>query len=234
MASERVRSFIDLLAFAEPAPVTADFIEGRTWLDLGDDVVAIASLRLGAGTGRGAGLPGDEFILLLAGDLTLAAGAGSVTLTAGDSAVLPRGLDFTWQSGTGAHLVLLRSSEAGAAGADRPVAIDRHAGLEPSGTPLAELLIGPTPACRNHTDYRSGSAEFVCGTWDSTPYHRRPMRYGHVELMQLLAGSVRFVDGAGRQATFRTGDVFVVERGADCSWESREHVVKVYAIHRPA
>lgn len=234
MASERIRSFIDLLAFAEPAPLSADFMGGRTWLDLDDPVVGIASLRLATGTGHLAALPGDEFILLLAGDLTLTAGAGAISLAAGDSAVLPRGLDFTWQSENGAHLIILRSSETGGAGADRPVLINRQATLEPSGAPLAELLIGPTPSCRNHTDYRSGSTEFVCGTWDSTPYHRRAMPYRHIELMQLLAGSVRFVDGAGREATFRQGDVFVVERGAECSWESREHVAKVYAIHRPA
>ncbi len=234
MASEHVHSFIDLLAFAGPAPLAADFIGGRTWLDTDDDIVAIASLRLGAGTGAGDALPGDEFILLLSGDLTLTAGTGAVSLAGGDSAVLPRGLDYTWRSAAGAHLIILRSSEVGAAGADRPVAIDRQAALEPSGAPLADLLIGPTPSCRNHTDYRSGSTEFVCGTWDSTPYHRRTMPYRHVELMQLLAGSVHFVDGAGREATFRQGDVFVVERGAECSWESREHVAKVYAIHRPA
>ena len=48
----------------------------------------------------------------------------------------------------------------------------------------------PPPSCRNFTDYRSADGEFVCGTWDSTPYHRRAMFYRHYELMYLLEGSV--------------------------------------------
>ena len=59
------------------------------------------------------------------------------------------------------------------------------------------------------------------------------MYYRHYELMYLLEGSVTFVDGAGRVGTFAKGDVFLVEQGSDCSWESREHVKKVYAIYRP-
>lgn len=234
MAAETVRSFIDLLAFAAAAVPATDFLAGRLPLAMQDDTVTVAALALAAGGGRSEALPGDEFILVLAGELGLTTGSGGVRLAAGDSAVLPRGLPFTWESTDGTRAIILRSSEAGGAGADRPVAIDRAAPLEPSGAPLAELLIGPTPTCRNHTDYRSGSGEFVCGTWDSTPYHRRAMPYRHVELMQLLCGSVTFVDAAGRSGTFRQGDVFLVERGAECSWESRDHVAKVYAIHRPA
>jgi len=60
------------------------------------------------------------------------------------------------------------------------------------------------------------------------------MPYRHFELMYLLAGSVAFVDGAGREGKFKKGDIFLVEQGAHCSWESREYVKKVYAIYRPA
>ena len=123
---------------------------------------------------------------------------------------------------------------AGTPGALQLLPIDETAPLEPSGAPLAELLVGPTPSCRNHTDYRSDNGEFVCGTWDSTPYHRSTMPYRHYELMHLLDGAVTFEDGAGRSGTFHKGDVFLVEQGADCSWLSEVHVKKVYAIYRPA
>ena len=52
--------------------------------------------------------------------------------------------------------------------------------------------------------------------------------------MYLLEGSVTFVDGTGRAGTFAKGDIFLVEQGATCSWESREQVAKVYVIYRPA
>jgi len=32
--------------------------------------------------------------------------------------------------------------------------IDEAASLQPSNPPLADLLVGPTPSCRNHSDYR--------------------------------------------------------------------------------
>ncbi|VWB24450.1 cupin [Burkholderia latens] len=114
------------------------------------------------------------------------------------------------------------------------VPIDGAPQLAPSGAPLAELLLTPTPQCRNQTDYRSADGQFTCGTWDSTPYHRTAMLYHHYELMYLLEGSVTFVDEAGRRATFSRGDIFLVEQGAKCSWESLGHVAKVYAIFRPA
>ena len=94
--------------------------------------------------------------------------------------------------------------------------------LEPSAAHVAELLTGPTPSCRNFTDYRSVDGEFVCGAWDSTPYHRLSIPYRHYELMHLLEGRVTFVDGEGREGRFGKGDIFLVEQGAHCSWDSRE------------
>ena len=52
--------------------------------------------------------------------------------------------------------------------------------------------------------------------------------------MVLLEGAVTLEDETGASHTFRQHDIFVVEQGARCSWDSREHVKKVYAIVRPA
>lgn len=221
-----VRSFTDLRAFAADAP-TGGLLDGGIRLPMADGPVEIVAVRP-QGAGRIAAMPVDLFVILLAGSLTL----NDTTLMPGQSIVLPTGCTVDWRAGDDALVVTMACT--GAAGADAPVAIDHAVPLAPSGTPLAELLVGPTPVCRNHTDYRSASGEFLCGTWDSTPYHRLPMRYRHHELMHLLAGSVTFVDDAGRSATFATGDVFVIEQDATCSWDSRVDVKKVYAIHRPA
>ena len=60
------------------------------------------------------------------------------------------------------------------------------------------------------------------------------MYYRHYELMYLLEGSVTFVDEAGRSGSFSKGDIFLVEQTAQCTWDSREDVAKVYVIYRPA
>lgn len=235
---DRVFGFIDLRAFAASALVdgTASdtWTQGRRALDLAPGPVTLSALRLSAGEGQSAAQGADEFVVVLSGRLTLTAGGIAVTLGADDSAVVPRGQALSWSTPTGATLLIMACAEEGGPGADRVVAIDTGVSLTPSGAPLAELLLSPTPACRNHTTYQSGSGTFMCGVWDSTPYHRRAMYYRHFELMLLLDGSVTFVDEAGREGTFHKGDIFLVEQAATCSWESRVDVAKVYAIYRPA
>lgn len=236
-----VRSFIDLRQFAaDPrrgkpaADAQGDaFLTARRELDLQPGPVSLGVLTLDGSQGRVDGLPGDEFIILLSGTLSLDTGEARLTLEANQSAVIPRGCGFDWRAGAETSLVFMRYAAA-TSGETSPLAIDEAAALEASNPPLAELLVGPTPRCRNHTDYRSADGVFTCGVWDSTPYHRRSMAYRHHELMHLLAGAVTFEDAAGRRATFKAGDIFLVEQGAECSWLSEEHVAKVYAIYRPA
>jgi uncharacterized cupin superfamily protein len=51
--------------------------------------------------------------------------------------------------------------------------------------------------------------------------------------MYLLEGAVTLEDESGNRRTFMKHDIFVVEQGARCSWDSFRHVKKVYAIFRP-
>lgn len=240
--SERrtVRSFIDLRAFArDPGAGTHmdrfddPFLAARRSLPLANGPVSVAVLSLNGGHGRVDRHPRDEVFIVTAGAILLDTADGQTLIAAGRSAVIPRGMAFTWQAKPSTQAIVMGCANS-PAGADRIVPIDEAAALEPSGPPLASLLVGPTPSCRNHTDYRSANGEFLCGTWDSTPYHRRSMPYRHYELMHLLAGSVAFEDAAGRRATFAAGDIFLVEQGAECSWLSETQVKKVYAIYRPA
>lgn len=232
------RSFRDLRAFGDSATIPADthgdpYLVSRAALDLPEGAVSISLVVLPQGRGRVEALPDDEFLILLEGALTLEGADRTIQLAANQSAVITKGTAFAWSSREGTRLIAMRRNGSPTAAA-AIIPIDESAPLEPSGAPLAELLVGPTPSCRNFTDYRSADTEFICGTWDSTPYHRLAMPYRHYELMHLLEGSVTFVDGDGREGTFHKGDVFLVEQGAHCSWESREQVKKIYAIYRPA
>lgn len=235
-------SFVDLRQFASDVVAgpairidgqTDAFLASRQTLELPPGPVEIGAIRLEAGTGTVAALPADEFIILCDGTLTLNQQGRTLELADGASAVLTAGVGFSWNCPTAATLLYMRYKE-GASGDGSLIAIDESATLEPSGTPAAELLIGPTPRCCNHTDYLSADGEFICGTWDSTPYQRRPMKFRHYELMHLLQGAVTIEDEAGASRTFISGDIFLVEQQAQCSWDSREVVKKVYAIYRPA
>ena len=58
----------------------------------------------------------------------------------------------------------------------------------------AEVLLGPAPQCRSDNVFTEDAAQYLAGTWDSTPYHRivRPHRLN--EFMH-LAGRQRAVRG---------------------------------------
>lgn len=226
-----VRGVIDLRAYAASSAPTRDWLTGRAKPAFVDDRASVVALAP-VGEGRVHALPGDEFLILLSGTLTLQNERGVTVINTGRSAVLPAGLSFGWRAAAVTTAIIVACPTA-AGTAEDIVLIDEAASLQPSNPPAAELLVGPTPACRNHSDYRSTNGEFVCGTWDSTPYQRRAMLYRHIELMHLLDGSVTFEDAAG-SVTFGKGDIFLAMRGAECAWISHVHVKKVYAIHRPA
>jgi uncharacterized cupin superfamily protein len=225
------RGVIDLRAYAADAVPTGDWLAGRGRPAFFDDAASVVALAP-VGEGRGEALPSDEFLIVLSGTLTLEGARGMTVINTGRSAVLPAGLSFGWRAAVGTIAIIV-ACPAAAGTAEDIVLIDEDAPLQPSSPPIADLLVGPTPSCRNHSDYRSTNGELVCGTWDSTPYHRRAMLYRHIELMHLLEGSVTLEDAAG-PVTFGKGDVFLAMRGAECAWMSHVHVKKVYAIHRPA
>ncbi|MRV71725.1 DUF861 domain-containing protein [Duganella sp. FT92W] len=240
----RIPTFIDLRAFARdsapghPLPEVARddvFLSSRRLLDLALGPVTVGVMSLPAGGGLVPCQPADEFIIVCAGKLTLTVAEQGRTLVLGpnNSAVIQHGAAFSWSAQEPVSVIFMRH------GGSQPdgrgiVPVREHAPMAPSNPPLAELLLTPAPACRNHTDHRSTDGTFSCGIWDSTPYHRRAMLYRHHELMYLLEGSVTFVDESGRSGTFSKGDIFLVEQNARCSWESRDRVAKVFALYRPA
>lgn len=237
---ERVRGFVDVIGTLDQWPASGceaapdmAYLSARRRLPLPEGPVSVEVVELAAGDAGGAVLPGDEFVLVLRGDVRFEQAGTELFLKSGEAGVVLRDQPLTWRSEQGGELIVMRY-KGGGAGAEAPVRIDTDAPLSPSNPPLAELLVGPTPECRNHADYRSRNGEFVCGTWASTPYHRRLMTFGHYELMRLLEGSVTFVDAAGREGRFSAGDVVLLEMGGGCSWESRVYVKKIYSYFRPA
>lgn len=237
-----LHTFVDLRKFAQDEsqgiPLTASagddpFLASRRILDLPPGPVTVGAISLEAGSGEVKVQPADEFIIVSEGNLTLTEQDSTLVLGRGKSVVLQHGARFSWSAEGPVSVVFMRyqGSKAGERGL---VPISETPSLEPSAPPSAELLLTPTPACRNYVDHRSADGEFYCGTWDSTPYHRRAMSYRHDELIHLLEGSFTFEDETGRSSTFRPGDIVLVARGAQCSWEHKEHVAKVYAIYRPA
>lgn len=237
LSRAQVHGFIDVLSSRSEWPaadesVAGSYLTGRRRLPLPDGPVTVESAMLSSGRTGQVVLPGDEFVLVLSGAVRFRQKGQELQIGAGEAAVVIRNQPLEWAADEAAELIVMRCTAGGSA--DEPVAIDISAPLSPSNPPLADLLVGPTPSCRNHSDFRSATGEFTCGTWDSTPYHRRPMEFRHFELMRLLEGEVTFIDQHGRSGTFGPDNVVLFVKGGAASWESRSHVKKIYATYRPA
>ena len=172
--------------------------------------------------------PHIETIVVVEGELTLtAAGAAPLVLGPQAGAVI----------GSGTELRILAESRTRfvfcAAACDKPtkrglVPLRADADFKPTATLPAEVLLGPAPQCRSDNVFTDDAAQYLAGTWDSTPYHRivRPHRVN--EFMHLLAGSVRFAAPDGSVLSTGTGDALFVPQGAPIGWESSDRVAKFY------
>jgi len=239
-AAPHLRTFVDLRAFAaDPEtgqPVTGGgdaYLTRRRLLDMPEGPAQLAALDLDGGTGSVAALPADDFVLVLAGGLSISSGGRCISLGADEAAILPAGVALEWEAERGTK-ALVMTCHQGAPGADRPLRIDWTPELQPSSPPAAAVLIGETPTCRNHTEYASEKRVFTCGVWDSTPYSRRAITFAHAELMHLKKGSVTFTDEDGRNGTFHAGDIVLIRQGTQCAWHSETDVAKTFCIYRPA
>jgi len=228
---QTVDAVVDIRAYAAGARPANDWLNGRAAPAFADADAQVAAIAL-RGEGRVDALAADEFVLVLEGRLEIESEAGTLVMEPVTGGVLPVGTSFGWRASDDLLAIVYTAPTAAPGSATGPLLVDQHAPLAPSSPPLAENLIGPTPSCRAHSDYVSANGEFACGIWDSTPYHRRQIRYRQVELMYLLEGTVTFTNDEG-SVRFSEGDACLFVRGDGCAWFSDEYVKKIYATQRP-
>jgi len=228
---QKVAAVVDMRGYAAGTKPSSDWLNGRAAPAFADPAAHVAAVAL-RGEGQVERLMIAEFVLVIEGRLEIESTAGTLAMERGAAGVLPVGTSFSWRASDDLLAIIYAAPTDGPGSASAPLLIDQNAPLAPSKPPLPENLLGPVPTCRGHSDYTSANSEFACGTWDSTPYHRRRISYRQVELMYLLQGKVTFADDEGC-VTFSAGDACMFVRGDGCSWLSEEHVKKIFAIHRP-
>jgi len=177
-----------------------------------------------------ASFPHIETIVVVEGELTLtAAGAAPLVLGPQAGAVIGCGTVLRIQAESRARFVFC------AAACDKPtkrglVPLRANADFKPSATLPAEVLLGAAPQCRSDNVFTDDAAQYLAGTWDSTPYHRIVRAHRLNEFMHLLAGSVRFAAPDGSVLSVGTGDALFVPQGAPIGWESSDRVAKFYVV----
>lgn len=177
-----------------------------------------------------ASFPHIETIVVVEGELTLnAAGEAPLVLGPQAGAVIGCGTALRIQAASRVRFSFC------AASCEKPtnpglIPLRANADFKPSTPPPAETLLSPTPECRSDNVFTEEGAQYLAGTWDSTPYHRavRPHRLN--EFMHLLAGSVRFAASDGSVLSVGAGDALFVPQGAPIGWESSDRVAKFYVV----
>ncbi|BEP64680.1 cupin domain-containing protein (plasmid) [Variovorax sp. V213] len=175
-----------------------------------------------------ASYPHIETIVVVEGELTLTA-AGETPLVVGPQAgaVIGCGTAVRIRAGSRVRFVFC------AAACEKPTQrgvfpLHADANFKPTGTLPAEVLLGPVPECRSDKVFTEDAAQYLAGTWDSTPYHRIVRAHRMNEFMHLLAGSVRFAAPDGSVLSAGAGDAVFVPQGAPIGWESSDRVAKFY------
>ncbi|AQH05429.1 hypothetical protein A9R05_41185 (plasmid) [Burkholderia sp. KK1] len=174
--------------------------------------------------------PHIETIVVVEGQLTLeAAGEAPLVLGPQAGAVIGRGTALRVLAESRVRFVFC------AAACERPTkrglfSLRADADFKPSASLPEEILLGPIPQCRSDKVFNDDSADYLAGTWDSTPYHRIVRPHPVNEFMQLLAGSVRLAAPDGSVLSLGTGDAVFVPQGTPIGWESSEQVAKFYVV----
>jgi uncharacterized cupin superfamily protein len=177
-----------------------------------------------------ASFPHIETIVVVEGELTLtAAGAAPLVLGPQAGAVIGCGTALRIQAGSRVRFSFC------AAACDKPtkrglVPLRANADFKPSKAPPVETLLGPTPDCRSDNVFTDDGAQYIAGTWDSTPYHRVVRAHRLNEFMHVLAGSVRFAAPDGSVLSVTAGDALFVPQGAPIGWESSDRVAKFFVV----
>jgi uncharacterized cupin superfamily protein len=174
--------------------------------------------------------PHIETIVVVEGELTLAA-AGAAPLVLGPQARAVIGCGTALRIHAASRVrFLFCAASCEKSTSPGLIPLRANADFKPSTPPPAETLLGPPPQCRSDNVFTEAGAQYLAGTWDSTPYHRvvRPHRLN--EFMHLLAGSVRFAASDGSVLSVGTGDALFVPQGAPIGWESSDRVAKFYVV----
>ncbi len=181
--------------------------------------------------------PVHEFIIIIAGEVTIAEEGRSTTFRTGDCFLIPKGLHCRWlQPGkVRKYFVILDdATEAAVSSARHVLKIDPRTELLPSEPPSpAVLLTAPPPQQKSLDVFAALAGRFTVGVWETSAYARRLIDFPRHELMHLVEGRVTLTDDQGTAQTFSAGDTFFVPLGTPNAWVCEGTLRKIYCILMP-
>jgi len=188
--------------------------------------------------------PGDEFMWVLEGQVSMVDGDGKETLVKqGETFCVRNGIPISWkQEGFLRKFFMTyaypNTQVPDIASADGGVKLLDQAALEKglvkmdATDPL--VIVGEKPLQHDHIVFTNDAANMFVGMWDSTSFDSEMRPFPWHELVQLLEGEVTITEEGGQTHLFKAGDAFFVPMGTVCKWQTTGYVKKFYSILAPA
>ncbi len=188
--------------------------------------------------------PGDEFMWVLEGQVSLIDGDGGATLVKkGQTFCIRNAIPISWKQEGFLRKFFMTyanpnspapdiSSADGGIGILDPVALD--GGMINMETTAPFVIEGEAPLQRDNIFFTNDAENMFVGMWDSTPFESAMSPFPCHELVQLLEGEVEITEAGGRAHLFKAGDAFFIPMGTICQWRASGYIKKFYSILEPA
>lgn len=108
---------------------------------------------------------------------------------------------------------------------------DPEYGLQDWGTYLPDIVASGEPLQHGHTYLDTATSIFSSGVWTCSPHELVSGPFNVDEFVILLEGSIVIDHESGDSQRFRSGDSFIIPKGAPIAWKQDEAVRIYYAVH---
>jgi uncharacterized cupin superfamily protein len=184
--------------------------------------------------------PGDEFMSILEGQVSMVDADGSETLVkAGETFCIRNAIPVSWKqvgflrkfymtyTNSRAPVAEIASADGGVKILDPAVLA---ATMETMETTEPFVIVGDKPVQHDNLFFTNDAGNLYIGMWDSTALDSEVRPFPCHEMVQLLEGEVLITEADGSRHQFVAGDAFFIPKGTVCKWQIGAYVKKFYSI----
>lgn len=184
--------------------------------------------------------PGDEFMWVLEGGVTMVDGDGNETaVKSGETFCIRNAIPTSWKQVGFLRKFYMTYADPNAptpdiASADGGVHVldplKLEAGMTKKDTTAPFVIKGEQPHQRSNTIFTNDAGNMRVGMWDSTAFESEMLPFPTYEFVQLLEGEVSITEEDGTAHVFKAGDAFFIPMGTVCSWKTTATIKKYYSV----
>ncbi len=107
------------------------------------------------------------------------------------------------------------------------------ANLEATDYISDDMLRQGAPNEMGKSHYSDSTGQLDVGVWQCDVNRHEMNDCPYDEFVYLLEGHLDIIDEQGLVETYQAGDSFVMPRGANCTWDVKKPIRKIYVVLEP-